>query len=205
MLRKIKVCGMMHEDNITDLLQLPIDYIGFIFYSKSPRAIQNIPVVNVPESVLKVGVFVNQSLEFIQEKVTQGLQLVQLHGAESPEFCQQVGKMGIPVIKAFGIFKEFDWTTLNAYAPFVDYFLFDTGSKQHGGTGKTFDWDIINGYGLNTPYFLSGGLSAENIKSASLIKDDRLIGLDLNSKFELEPGLKNINELENALNLLTHE
>lgn len=203
---QIKVCGMKDADNICELAKLPIDYIGFIFYNQSQRNVEQMPEVEIPASIRKVGVFVNQTVTEIRKKIIEaGLQVVQLHGAESPEVCEQVRHMGVQVIKAFGIHKEFDWGKLTQYSTHVDYFLFDTKSKQHGGSGCTFDWEILEGYNLTTPYFLSGGLSTENIRSASLIADNRLIGLDLNSKFEITPGIKNIKELQKALNRIVYE
>ncbi len=203
---QIKVCGMQVSTNISELVKLPIDYIGFIFYDQSPRFIRKIPPVDIPKYIKKVGVFVNESIDGIQKKIDEeGLQVIQLHGTESPETCKKVQNMGPSVIKAFGIHEEFDWEQLTKYSPYVDYFLFDTGSKQHGGTGISFNWNILKGYELSIPYFLSGGLSSDNIISASRIDDKRLIGLDLNSKFEIKPGLKNIEELQKALNLITYE
>ena len=199
---QVKVCGMKDDQNISELIKLPIDYIGFIFYDQSPRHVYKIPLVQIPASIKKVGVFVNDTVNNIRKKLDEGLHVIQLHGAETPEFCKEIQDLGVPVIKAFGIHEEFNWATLENYVSHVDYFLFDTRGKQHGGTGQTFNWQVLKGYKLHIPYFLSGGLSKQNIKAASLIGDKRLIGLDLNSKFELKPGLKNINELQNALNLL---
>jgi len=202
---KVKVCGMREPDNITSLSQLDIDYIGFIFYQKSTRFIDNIPTVSVPPSIKKTGVFVNESETNVMKKIKEGLQAVQLHGSEPAAFCHSLKKTGVEVIKAFGIHGNFDWQLLSSYTDEVDYFLFDTSSPQHGGTGKAFDWEILNDYPLTTPYFLSGGLSTENIAQALEIGDARLIGLDLNSKFELKPGLKDIDKLKKVLKSIRDE
>lgn len=200
---KIKVCGMRDAENIQPLLTLPIDYIGFIFYSKSARFVVDKPTVDFPSSLKKVGVFVNASKEVIQEKIQDfDLQVVQLHGNESPEFCQEIKDLGMEIFKAFGIGENFDWETIAGYVGKVDYFLFDTQSTQYGGTGQTFNWEILKNYPYQTPYWLSGGISLENIKEASNFEDNRLYGLDLNSKFETKPALKNIHTLTQALSII---
>lgn len=200
---KIKVCGMREADNIKALCELPIDYIGFIFYPKSPRyVVENISSL-IPASIKKTGVFVNSSLEEIQAKKEEfDLQVIQLHGNESPEFCEQVRKMDLTTCKAFGIDDEFNWNSIHAYQDVVDYFLFDTKSKAYGGTGQTFNWDKIQENPYDKPYLLSGGISIDNIKEAANYQDERLYGLDLNSKFELSPALKNIELLTQALSII---
>ena len=200
---KIKVCGMRDADNIQQLFKLPIDYIGFIFYPKSARFIAEKPDVSIPSSIKKVGVFVNSSKEEITAKIKEfDLQVVQLHGDESPEFCQEIKALGVETFKAFGIDEEFDWATIVTYEGKVDYFLFDTKSKQYGGTGQTFNWKKLKDYPYNTPYWLSGGISLENIEEAANFQDNKLYGLDLNSKFEIEPGLKNIQSLTQAISII---
>jgi len=106
------------------------------------------------------------------------------------------------VLKAFGIDQNFDFGQLNAYADVVDYFLFDTKTPKHGGSGKTFDWDILQQYTLNVPFFLSGGLSLDNLPEIARIKHPQFYGVDLNSRFETEPGIKDITLLQKAFNLL---
>ncbi len=200
---KIKVCGMREADNIKALCELPIDYIGFIFYPKSPRyVVENISSL-IPAPIKKTGVFVNASLEEIQAKKEEfDLQVIQLHGNESPEFCEQVRKMDLTTFKAFGIDDEFNWNSIHAYQDVVDYFLFDTKSKAYVGTGQTFNWDKIQENPYDKPYLLSGGISIDNIKEAANYQDERLYGLDLNSKFELSPALKNIELLTQALSII---
>jgi len=200
---KIKVCGMRDAENIRQLVILPIDYIGFIFYAKSARFVAEKPEVSISSSIKKVGVFVNSSKEEITAKIKEfDLQVVQLHGDESPEFCQETNDLGVETFKAFGIDNEFDWATIATYEGKVDYFLFDTKSKQYGGTGQTFNWEKLKGYPYKTPYWLSGGISLENIQEAARFEDNRLYGLDLNSKFEIEPALKNIHSLTQAISII---
>lgn len=196
---------MRDPDNIRSLAQLPIDYMGFIFYEKSARYTPELPPVLLPEHIKKTGVFVNASTTWINEKIVSGLDAVQLHGQESPATCATVKTQGVEVIKAFGIDEDIAWETLAPYAEVVDFFLFDTRSPQHGGTGRTFPWEILKSYPYPVPYFLSGGLDLTNVGAAAAMTDVRLIGLDLNSKFEIEPALKDIKKLEQALKIIRHE
>lgn len=193
---------MREASNITALARLPIDYMGFIFYEKSARYTVDLPKVSIPTQIKKTGVFVNAGKALIEEKITQGLHAIQLHGQESPTLCQQLKKEDVEVIKAFGVSQNMLWETLAPYVDVVDYFLFDTSSPQHGGTGRSFDWRILESYPYAVPYFLSGGLDLPNIPMALSITDDRLIGLDINSKFEIKPGVKDIDKLENALKII---
>lgn len=204
---QVKVCGMRDTANIKQLSVLPIDYLGFIFYAKSPRYTADLPHVSatLPANMQKIGVFVDATATYIQEKITQGLDGVQLHGAESPSFCAAIQQKGVTVIKAFGIDAAFHWQDLAPYLPVVDYFLFDTKSINHGGTGESFDWQTLANYPFEKPYFLSGGLSIENIREAIAMDDPRLIGLDLNSRFEIAPAQKDINKITNALKIIKDE
>lgn len=201
---KLKVCGMRDAENINRLAQLKPDYIGFIFYPQSKRyadKLESKVLQALPPSIKKTGVFVNASLEEIAEKIEQfKLDAVQLHGQETPEFCKQLKPFNIEIIKAFGVNNDFDFGSLENFDSVCDYFLFDTKTDMHGGSGKTFDWSILKRYTLNKPYFLSGGLSAENIREIKSINDSRLFALDLNSRFELQPGLKDIEKLTTVFN-----
>lgn len=200
----IKVCGMRDEDNIQALVQLPINYIGFIFYSKSSRFVELPTVVDIPKYIKKTGVFVNENLtSILQIASAYQLNAIQLHGGESPQLCQSLKDEGFEIIKAFGLDDNFDWKTVLPYQNHVDYFLFDTKSTSHGGTGQTFNWQKLKENPTEMNYFLSGGLSIENLEQARSFEDYRLKGLDLNSKFEIEPGLKDIEKLKKALSIIS--
>lgn len=192
---KIKVCGNRDKENLEGLIQLNPDYLGFIFYTKSPRFVDVLPDVAIPEHIQKIGVFVNASREEIQQRIDQfGLHGVQLHGDESPEECAYWKSAGYLVFKAFNVGEDFDFLSLNAYKPVVDYFLFDTPSPSRGGSGQTFNWDVLKYYDQQVPFFLSGGIGpmhAEVIKS-DWVQDLNPYGIDLNSKFETSPAIKNI-------------
>lgn len=195
---KLKVCGMRDSQNIRELAMLKPDYIGFIFYSKSPRNVGEVlsraALQEIPEKIKKVGVFVNPSLHEIKwQTKTYGLKAIQLHGEETPEFAAEVKALGLEVIKAFSVGdEEFDTDQLEPYKGKVDYFLFDTRSRLRGGSGEAFDWTRLKGYDNEVPFFLSGGVSMKNISGLKELKGLNLYGVDVNSKFETEVGMKDI-------------
>ncbi|GAA4133154.1 phosphoribosylanthranilate isomerase [Sphingobacterium kyonggiense] len=202
----VKVCGMREDENIHQLTQLAIDYIGHIFYPKSARYIADAKLLNSNPDIKKTGVFVNASLEEITQAIkSYQLHSIQLHGDESVELIQQLNQSGVEIIKAFGVNNDFDWNSLEPYLNHIDYLLFDSKSSQYGGTGERFNWEKLIEYPYDKPYFLSGGLSLENIQEAVEFEDSRLIGLDLNSRFEISPGLKDIEKIKAALKIINHE
>lgn len=195
---KLKICGMKIPANIAEVVALQPDYIGFIFYPGSKRFIDDLdPLVikNIPATIKTTGVFVNEELETVKNAIVKyNLKAVQLHGHESAAYCGAL-KEYAEVIKAFGIDASFDFLTLSPYAEQVDYFLFDTQTPDHGGSGKTFSWQLLGNYKNKTPYFLSGGIGIEQLAELENIKDERLYAIDVNSRFELSPGLKDIAQL----------
>lgn len=205
---KIKICGLKQPDNIREVIALQPDYIGFIFYPGSGRFIDKLDPnwVNELTGVKKTGVFVNADIHSVKTAVQQyGFQAVQLHGAETPAYCAELAGYGVEIIKAFGIHEQFDWTTLEAYEAVAHYYLFDTQSVRHGGTGKRFDWALLGSYPSDKLFFLSGGIDAENITEAIQLEDPRLYALDLNSRFEIAPGIKDIALLRNTLQTINDE
>jgi len=202
---KIKVCGLRDADNIKAVAALNPDYLGFIFYDKSPRFVGNLPIdalKDIPTTINKVAVFVNESLENINKLVDKyNFDFIQLHGSEGPDFCKALRNEAI-VIKAFGVNNEFDFKQLDKYKNKVDLFLFDTRTEGHGGSGRTFDWNILDRYDLEVPFFVSGGLGPDNIEEALKIDHPKFYGVDLNSKFEVSPALKDINKLEKAFSII---
>ena len=200
---KIKVCGMKDPENMQALAELPVDMMGMIFYEKSLRCVdeRNAGRINALSLIIpKVGVFVDASLDVILEKVEQfGLQLVQLHGQESPGFCSTLGRIGIPVIKAFQIKTIEDFKTCLPYEDYCEYFLFDTPTPQYGGSGKKFDWKILSEYTGSTPFILSGGISPEDAGIINRLNFPQLYAIDLNSRFEISPGIKDINSIRRFL------
>jgi phosphoribosylanthranilate isomerase len=203
---KLKVCGLKHERNITELMQLSIDYMGFIFYNKSPRFIgENLSfdlVRTIPKRIKKTGVFVNENIYSIFNRIAHyDLDMVQLHGDETSELCAEL-KPHVKVMKAFQIQDDLDFKQLESYLSVVDYFLFDSPTANYGGSGKQFNWQLLKNYNYNIPFFLSGGISEDHIEEIKLLNIPQLIAIDINSKFETEPGLKNIEHIKQFISKL---
>lgn len=194
---KIKICGMLNPKNITAVAALKPDYMGFIFYPKSPRYAGELDPSMLPDNVRRVGVFVNASAPEIENRAERyGLQALQLHGSESPETCQTLRAKGYEVIKAFGIETAADLAKTAEYEEHCDLFLFDTRTPAYGGSGLRFDWRVLDLYNGKTPFLLSGGISDTDIPKILNIEQPKFYGVDLNSRFEIEAGLKDAGLLE---------
>lgn len=198
---KLKVCGMRESVNILELSKLKIDYIGFIFYSKSKRFVDgrlNVETLSeLPKNLKKIGVFVDEDLDYVKLQIQKfDLNGVQLHGNESPEYCQSLRNLNLEIIKAFSLDENFEFNELNEYQNNVDFFLFDTKGKEHGGNGVSFDWSMLSKYTIDKPYFLAGGIDLQHINDIVNLNDNKLYAVDINSKFEIEPGLKNITKIK---------
>jgi phosphoribosylanthranilate isomerase len=197
---KIKVCGMRDESNIRELVRLQPDYMGFIFYGPSPRFVGedlNPSVLEyIPGSISRVGVFVNAYKDYILQKTNlYALNLIQLHGGESPEFCRELSDTGMSVIKVFHVGAEFDFNTINPFKPWCRYFLFDTNCSSYGGSGRKFQWDIFKKYDNEIPIFLSGGIGVGDSGFIRELGYLNVHAVDINSRFEKSPGIKNIPEI----------
>jgi phosphoribosylanthranilate isomerase len=209
---QLKICGMKNPQNIANIAALNPDYLGFIFYEKSKRYVgddftvgQAHALALQSKGIKKVGVFVNASLEYVLEKVEKySLDLVQLHGEESVDFCMNIQKTNpnIQIIKVFSIGETFDFQQLEPYKPHCDYFLFDTKGKEKGGNGFAFNWDVLKGYDNEKPFFLSGGLSLENIKEVKKLGHLNILAIDVNSGFEIEAGLKDVDKVKRLIEIL---
>ena len=194
---KLKVCGMRNSANIKELSEIQPDFIGFIFHEKSSRNVSETVLMDTPKSINRVGVFVNESKEFIINKIKQyHLDYIQLHGTESPEFCAEIKKLEVGVIKAFNVSEEFDFSNLKLYKSVCDYLLFDAFGKQAGGNGITFNWKLLNKYKGKTPFLLSGGIDDTMGDELKKITHPQFVGIDINSGFELAPALKNIDKIK---------
>ena len=201
---KIKVCGMRTPENISGVAFAFPDYLGFIFYPKSKRFVGFEPLSDVlsiiPDSVKKVGVFVDEAPEKVFEIYRNwNLNVIQLHGNETPEYCQQIQDSGITVFKAFSVDDQFDFEILNAYSGVCDYFLFDTKGRLPGGSGKKFNWQLLENYKCDVPFFLSGGIGPEDIDTIRQFSHPKLFGIDINSGFEISPGLKDVEKVKNFI------
>jgi len=215
----VKVCGMRDADNISELIKLKPDYLGFIFYGKSKRFVTNFPEIEITSDIKKVGVFVNETIDKVIEIVKiNRLGAVQLHGNESPEYCNQLRQSEmvtersrsnnndkvistslnhqIEIFKAFSVDDDFDFSKTDVYQNVCDYLLFDTKGKEYGGNGVKFNWQVLDSYKGKIPFLLSGGISKVDASEIKKIAHKAFAGIDINSGFEIEPALKNINEIK---------
>ncbi len=205
----IKVCGMRDARNIQEVLALEPDFLGLIFYPKSPRY--------VPEEMSgamnfsfgktkKIGVFVNYAEEQILRIVKLfHLDGVQLHGNESSKLCRSLKNNGLLVLKAFGISSEEDLKKCEEYQNACDFLLFDTKTKCYGGTGRKFDWEVLTFYQGELPFLLSGGLSEEDADQVKAFNHPKMVGVDLNSRFEISPALKDVDRLKTMFQLIRQD
>ena len=199
----VKVCGMRDAENIRQLEALGIDWMGMIFWPKSKRYVST-PPAYLPQHVRKVGVFVDASLDAIRQHVEDyQLDIVQLHGQESPEMLKVLKPLTL--IKAFNIATPEDLQKTEPYEGLADYFLFDTKGKSVGGNGEKFDWSVLDNYQGKTPFLLSGGIGSEDAQDVKTFHHPKCIGIDLNSRFETEPGLKDITKLKQFLEAIRYE
>ena len=199
----VKVCGMRDAANIRQLEALGIDWMGMIFWPKSKRYVST-PPVYLPQHVRKVGVFVDASLDAIRQHVEDyQLDIVQLHGQESPEMLKVLKPLTL--IKALNIATPEDLQKTEPYEGLADYFLFDTKGKSVGGNGEKFDWSVLASYQGETPFLLSGGIGSEDAQDVKTFHHPKCIGIDLNSRFETEPGLKDITKLKQFLEAIRYE
>ena len=197
---KFKVCGMKYQDNIAAVANLQPDYLGFIFYDKSTRNFNGI-IPTLPNTIRKVGVFVNADIDYVLERVEEySFDFVQLHGNESPNYCELLKEKGLKIIKAFSILDEFNFNRLLPYEDVCEFFLFDTKGTLVGGNGFAFDWEVLKDYPSTKPFFLSGGIGVDQIENINAFSNSKTSKycqvIDVNSRFEIEPGLKNVEELK---------
>lgn len=207
---RIKVCGMTRPEQVMQLDEMGVEFAGFIFYPKSPRYVfshmskEQLKKLK-GQHVNKVGVFVNTPAEEVLQMVDScGLYLVQLHGDESPRYCEKISNY-VTVVKAFRMREGENilWRAKD-YQDVCDMFLFDTEGAGYGGTGKKFNWNILKGENVRKPFFLSGGIQPEDVdllkefEKEAVAKD--LFAIDINSKFEIAPGLKNMDAIRTFVN-----
>lgn len=205
---KIKVCGLTQLHQIAELISMNIDFLGFIFYKKSPRYVLHhlsLHDISIIDHQGKVGVFVNENVNTVIETAEKAkLDFIQLHGDESEEYVSELKEKLSPekgIIKVIRIGSQSSeelQKIINKQSGTAAYLLFDTDSQAFGGTGKTFNWTILNEVTIPLPYFLSGGISPENKEQTRLL-DQPPFALDINSKFEVEPGIKDVSEIKKII------
>lgn len=196
---KVKVCGMTSLKDALVAVEGGADAVGFIFYKKSPRSVTMKTVreivLELPPFVDTVGVFVDETAEQINKIADYcNLDIIQLHGDESPTFCKKIRRK---VIKAFRIK---DMQSVKKISNFqVSGFLLDTFSeKLHGGTGKVFDWNLALPAKKFGPVIMAGGLTPNNVQQA--VRQIRPYGVDVCSGVESEPGIKDHKKVRAFLN-----
>lgn len=199
---EIKVCGMRDPENIRELIdQVKPDWMGLIFYPKSPRFVSDQSANQIAGFPFKkVGVFVNEEEDQILKRIKDfDLSAVQLHGQETPDFVESLSKKtSAEIWKVISVKDQIDWQSLKGYLPFVSKFLFDTATSAHGGSGEKFDWTILETYPFDKGFLLSGGLDEESVDGILALAEKlpQLQGVDLNSRFEDAPGIKNAERLK---------
>ena len=194
-----KVCGITQLKQLQQLDGLDIDFAGLIFYKDSPRyagdKINKEDLKNSDFDLKKVGVFVNSNYDEIMQVVEDyGLDVVQLHGDESPDLCEELSE-DVEVIKAFKVSdsKVSIDEMVADYDEVCDYYLFDTASTDvEGGTGKQFDWKLLSKAKIEKPFFLSGGIGVDDVAKVKAFKHPDYYAVDINSKVEKEPGVKDM-------------
>jgi len=201
---RVKVCGMTLPEQVEQLADIGVTFAGFIFYPKSPRYVfksMTTTQIRKEKSITKVGVFVNAPIEEVLHIVDEcRLHMVQLHGDESPVYCEKIANY-ISVIKAFRLSENdsVEWM-LRPYMDVCDQFMFDTMGAGYGGTGKKFDWNVLKNVAVNKPFFLSGGIEQGDEKSLKKFAKEpvskSLFAIDINSRFEVSPGIKDLDKVK---------
>lgn len=207
---RVKVCGMTVPAQVEALEKMGVAFAGFIFYPKSPRYVlrhMTTQQIKGIKNINKVGVFVNANADDVISMVDEcRLHMVQLHGDETPKYCEKIADY-ISVVKVFrmGEKDNIEWK-IRDYMDVCDMFLFDTAGSGYGGTGKKFDWNLLKDVNVGKPYFLSGGIEPEDAAAIKQFSETTagkaLFALDINSKFETGPGMKDMKKIESFLKAL---
>ncbi len=201
---RIKVCGMTQPDQVAQLAGLGVSFAGFIFYPKSPRYVfrhMTTTQIRKENSINKVGVFVNSPIEEVLHLVDEcRLHMVQLHGDESPKFCEKIADY-VSVVKAFRLSENdsVEWM-IRPFMDVCDMFMFDTIGAGYGGTGKKFDWTVLKKETIGKPFFLSGGIEPGDEEKLKEFEQEpvakALFAVDINSRFEISPGMKDMQKIK---------
>lgn len=208
---RIKVCGITQVEQAEELGELGVTFGGFIFYPKSARYVfKNMTTSQIRKlnNINKVGVFVNASVEEVLHMVDEcRLHMVQLHGDETPKYCEKIADY-VSVVKAFRLSDNdnVDWM-IRPFMDMCDMFMFDTMGSGYGGTGKKFDWTILKNSSIGKPFFLSGGIEpGDELKLKQFVEEPvakALFAIDINSRFEVSPGIKDMKKVKSFVTALT--
>lgn len=208
MTMRLKVCGMREPDNLRELIdQVNPEFVGFIFHPGSPRYFPDGPKempADLPPGK-RTGVFVNTSYHEVVELAEMfNLRNLQLHGTESAESCRRLREMGFTIIKAFGVKSQDDFQKAKAYHEACDFFLFDTKTPKHGGSGEKFNWEMLDKVDISKPYFLSGGIDLDDANDICNLKHQPY-AIDINSRFEIKPAFKDIEKIKKFKKRINNE
>lgn len=202
---KVKVCGLTRPGNVEEVLALDPDFVGYIFVSGSPRYVGKSPdpaLFRIPgEGSARVGVFRDEPPARVMELFEScPLDLVQLHGSETPAYCRELIKAGIPLIKTIHAGEAGEHihgrAVPSAYEEVAHYLLFDSGRSGSGGSGIPFDWNLLGGWDIRLPFLLGGGIGPGDADRVRQLGHSAFSGVDLNSRFELSPGIKDVTLLK---------
>lgn len=212
---------MREPDNIRAVEDLGIDWMGFIFFQKSPRYVSQLSsragtipdysqLSRLEKRVKRVGVFVDDMPQNIVTHVyNDHLDIVQLHGDESPVMMDNLRRTldpdirpGVKLMKVLSVASQADIERWRDYEGHADYLLFDTRCPEKGGSGRQFDWSVLDAYDGSIPFLLSGGIGPEDAEHVIGFHHPQCIGIDLNSKFEVEPGVKDTQKLKDFIQKL---
>ena len=200
---RVKICGLKTPDAVTAAVEAGAQYLGFVFFPKSPRHVEVATArdlaLDVPVGVAKVALVVNATdaeLDRITSEVP--LDMLQLHGKESPERVAEIrSRYGLPVMKAVGVASAEDVPALDAYGMVCDQLLVDAkapkGADLPGGNGLSFDWRLISKRAWNRPWMLAGGLTPENVVLAIQMTGAKQV--DVSSGVESAPGVKDAGKI----------
>ncbi|VAX02802.1 Phosphoribosylanthranilate isomerase [hydrothermal vent metagenome] len=212
---RAKICGLTTPEAVKAAVRAGASYIGFVFYEKSPRNISPKRAAElaakIPASVTICGVFVNPSDEQLKATLDHiSLNLIQLHGQESPQRCQEIkNRFKRPVMKAIAVTTAEDIAVAKAYENTADILLFDAKPAADqkealpGGNGLRFDWHLMKGQQWNMPWMLSGGLDADNLEAAAAISGAAIF--DVSSGVENHPGAKSIPKINAFMTIITKD
>lgn len=193
----VKICGLTDEESIDAAIEAGADYLGFVFFAKSPRnlgAERAAELTQFVEGVQKVGLFVDPDDALLDEVLTHvRLDLLQFHGNESPERLERIRReFALPVMKVVAVESAADLARVDEFATVADRLLFDAkppkGATLPGGNAVSFDWTVLSGFKCPLPWMLAGGLTADNVAAA--IRQSGARAVDVSSGVESAPGLK---------------
>ena len=197
----VKICGLKTQETVDAAVEAGANFIGFVFYPPSPRAITPNDAAELigtlPEDVKTVGLFVDPSDTDIKKTLEETpLDMLRLHGEETPQRLRELrNRFSLPIIKAFPVASQADLAPVATYTPHCDWLLFDTKTDGDlpGGTGQSFDWNILKDMQFDRPWMLSGGLNADNVQAALTTLSPHAV--DVSSGVESTRGVKDAQKI----------